>query len=96
MPESSGQQKVNPLLFAFFCPHCVLSGIFALAAGGLITLPSLFGLPPEHYLAPAIILGSFLGWLAWGAWQKRCTGKGAEASACSLPSGPKALGRANP
>ncbi len=64
-------QDVNPLLFIFFCPHCVLSGIFALGATGVVTLPTLFGLAPEAWLAPALILGTFLGWLAWGAWSRR-------------------------
>lgn len=64
-------QEINPLLFVFFCPHCVLSGLFALAATGVVTLPYLFGVRPEMWLAPGIILGTFFAWLAWGAWSRR-------------------------
>lgn len=66
----------NPLLFVVFCPHCVASGLFALAAAGFVSMPALFGVPFEYYLAPAIVLGSFFTWLAWGAWQKRCRPEG--------------------
>ncbi len=65
------EREVNPLLFVVFCPHCVLGGLFALAAGGVITLPPLFGVAAPHYLGPAVVLGTFLGWLAWGRWEKR-------------------------
>lgn len=64
------EREVNPLLFVVFCPNCVLGGLFALAAGGVITLPPLFGVAATHYLTPAVVLGTFLGWLAWGRWEK--------------------------
>lgn len=64
-------QPVNPLLFVVFCPHCVLSGIFALAATGTLTLPAVLGVPAEQYLGPALAFGGFFAWLAWGQWSKR-------------------------
>lgn len=65
-------REVNPLLFIFFCPYRVLSGVFAMGATGAVSLPHLFGLAPEAWLAPSLILGTFLAWLAWGAWSRRC------------------------
>lgn len=62
---------VNPLLFVVFCPQCVLSGLFALGATGVVTVPPLFGMAPETWLAPSLIFGTFLAWLAWGAWARR-------------------------
>lgn len=71
-PTDPQDREVNPLLFIFFCPYCVLSGVFALGATGVVSAPHLFGMAPEAWLAPSLILGTFLAWLAWGAWSRRC------------------------
>lgn len=74
--EPAGTRDVNPLLVAVFCPTCVLSGIVALGAGGLFTLPGILGVPAEHYLAAVLVFGSLAAWLAWGRWSR------AEEDAC--------------
>lgn len=72
MSDAAGEpREVNPLLVAVFCPQCVLSGAYALLAAGSVSVPSLFGVPAEHVVAPALVLGSFFAWLAWGAFSKR-------------------------
>ena len=78
--EPAEARAVNPLLFVFFCPHCVLSGIFALTATGLVSVPPVLGVPIEFYLAPVLLFGTFFGWLAWGQWSKR---KACQQGACT-------------
>ncbi len=87
-PTAAGRD-VNPLLFIIFCPHCVLSGIFALTATGTITLPAVLGVPAAQYLGPAIAFGGFFAWLAWGQWSKRSvrlSGDQSCASSCAKSS----------
>lgn len=90
--HAAGQQ-VNPLLFIVFCPHCVLSGLFALAATGTVTLPGVLGISAESYLGPAVAFGGFFAWLAWGHWSKRkarlTEGVDCAGSSCT-PSGQRA------
>ncbi len=64
-------RKVNPLLFIAFCPHCFFSGVFALAATGAVTLPTVLGVHAGGYLPPLLAFGTFFAWLTWGILSKR-------------------------